>query len=788
VLEKALVAGRSHVLLFLFEGQPLYKGFLSMMKIVTHQFDLGGRNVQLETGRVARQASGAVMVSDGLAQILCTVVVSARPILADFVPLSVHYVEKAYAGGKIPGGFLKREGKPADHEVLVSRLIDRAIRPTIPAHFHHEMQIICTVLSTDEGADLATLSILGASVALMRAGVPCSGPVAAVRLGYQTMGSEPLQSGADQLTQSNQGQAQSRTQDQNEDQAENQSGGQLGDQNQAPESAQGSLTHVQPAGQDQSQGQPGEQGQFCLGKKEALSGSLDLVMAGTAEGVVMVECAARQLPEATLVEALDYGQKALAPVFGQVHQFLDKAGPSAHVYQDADTLRQALLLRMHDLCDGPMKELCGQAQKQVRNPALEILRHDTCAGLVAEGMDAGLANAAFFKVWRHSVRQHILGTGKRVDNRGFEDIRAIDCQTRLLPRSSGSALFTRGDTQVIVSVVQGGKDDGQLVDGLDGMFRDNFMVHYNFPGFSVNELGRMAGPGRREIGHGKLAWRALRAVLPEGYTQTLRLVSEVTESCGSSSMATVCGGCLALFDAGVPLSAPVAGIAMGLVQEGDKMALLSDITGLEDAVGDMDFKVAGTPQGITALQMDLKGQPLTHKFMQNALNQARLGLNHILGVMGSQSDCLPASSPNPHGPTLTIVMIESDRVRELIGPGGKTVKELCETFGVRIEIGDTGRVMIFGATGQASARAGERIAQMMGTPKENVVYEGTVVSVLDFGAFVDIGFAQQGLVHISEIADRRIDNIHDVLNKGDRISVRVMGFDRGRAKLSIKQV
>jgi len=687
-----------------------------MFHIIRREMTWAGHVLALETGMIARQAAGAVMVSYGKARILCTVSVSPESSPVDFLPLSVHYIEKAFAAGRIPGGFIKRETKPSDQEVLVSRLIDRALRPLFSDDFHHETQVVCTVLSYDESVDVSMATLVGASAAVGLAGLPCAGPVAGIRVGL--------------------------------------------------------------SGND-----------FTINALNNDESSLDLILAGTRDGMVMVECQAHEQPEALMAEALAYGQKSLSDILSFVQEFLDQKTIKNFSYYGNAAHQQLIWDRIVSESGDRFERICEIRDPYERNLSLNALRHSVRESLSVHGHAVEELNAVFQKVWRDSARKYILANNLRLDGRESHSVRPIDCQTGLLPRSHGSALFTRGATQALVTVTMGAPDDSQVVDGLRGISRDKFLLHYNFPSYSVGEVGRVGAPGRREIGHGKLAWRAMQAVLPET-RYTLRVVSEITESYGSSSMATVCGASLALMDAGIKLRSPVAGIAMGLIQEGENQMILSDISGFEDGIGDMDFKVAGTVNGITALQMDLKGQALTSAFMKQALEQARIGRKLILDTMQSQSLSIAKRDISPYAPAMGTIRISTDKIRDLIGSGGKVIRELCESTGSKIDIADDGLVSVFSSGSEALQNTLERIKRITGVPEVGQVYEGTVVSLREFGAFVNFGFAKDGMVHVSEIAPNRIEYIHEVLSIGDKVSVKLLEIDptTGRSKLSIKQV
>jgi polyribonucleotide nucleotidyltransferase len=686
-----------------------------MFHIIRKEMTWAGHLLALETGLMARQAAGAVMVHYGMARILCTVTIADEPAKSDFLPLSVHYIEKYFAAGRIPGGFVKRESKPSDHEVLTSRLIDRALRPLFASGFHHEVQVLCTVLSYDENVDIANASLLGASAAVLLAGLPFNGPVAGVRIG---MGAKGF--------------------------VEN------------------------PSIQDRK--------------------PLDLILAGTEEGMVMVECQAYEQPETVMAEALDFGQKALVPVLNFVSDFVSEKKITPFSYVVRTEHFQTMADQMLVECGTRFHDICKIQDRYERKDALNAMRHDVRQALIHHDHDDADFHTVFTKLWDHAARRYMLDHNIRLDGRKSDEIRPIDCRVRLLPRVHGSALFTRGTTQALVTVTMGAREDSQVVDGLSGVSRDPFLLHYNFPSFSVGEVGRVGAPGRREIGHGKLAWRALQAVLPET-AYTIRVVSEITESYGSSSMATICGTSLALMDAGVDLRSPVAGIAMGLVQENEKQMILSDISGFEDGIGDMDFKVGGTEKGITALQMDLKGQALTSDFMKHALERAFIGVKHILGVMQTQTISTAGNTVSPYAPAIGKIQIQVDKIRDLIGSGGKVIRELCESTGSKIDIADDGVVSIFSTGTDALNQTLERIKRITGVPEIGTVYQGVVVSIKDFGAFVSFGFAKDGMVHVSEIAPNRIENISEVLSVGDKVSVKLLDIDSmGRSKLSIKQV
>ncbi len=689
----------------------------------THRetIELAGRPLTLETGRIARQADGAVVVSYGDTVILCTVVAAkAAKENADFFPLSVHYLEKTFAVGRIPGGFFKREGKPSEREVLASRLIDRPIRPLFPEFFHNEVQILCTVLSYDTQADSEIASIIGASAALSISGVPFLGPVGAARVGYKD-------------------------------------------------------------------------GQFILQPSPAqvAEGQLDLIVAGTREGVLMVESQAKELPEEIMLGAVTFGHTAFMPVLDAIDRLKANAGKAAWTVAGENPLIASAKEKISAVALADLTKAYELKSKQDRYSAIDAayaMVFEKLAGEFAENQ--GVFDIAFEALKSDILRGNILNKATRVDGRSLTCIRPIVSEVGVLSKTHGSALFTRGETQALVVATLGTSQDEQLIDGLDGEYRERFMLHYNFPSYSVGEVGRVTGPGRREIGHGKLAWRALATMIPDRskFPYTLRAVSEITESNGSSSMATVCGTSLALMDAGVPLERPVAGIAMGLIKEKDQFAVLSDILGDEDHLGDMDFKVAGTEKGVTALQMDIKITSITPEIMKIALGQAKEGRLHILGEM-DKAISHSRSSVSENAPRLHTFNINRDKIRDVIGSGGKVIREICETTGAKIDILDDGTVTVAGHNQKALDTAVAMIMDIACDPEVGAVYTGTVVKVAEFGAFVNIMGSRDGLVHVSELANYRVAKVGDVVKTGDKVKVIVLGFDdRGKIKLSMKQV
>ena len=689
-----------------------------MFKIFRKELDWGGTPLVMETGKVARQADGAVMVSLGGTSVLCTAVAAHSPKPGqDFFPLTVNYQEKAFAAGKIPGGFFKREGRPSENETLVCRLIDRPIRPLFPSNFKCETQVICTVLAHDMENNPDIAAMIGASAALTLSGVPFFGPIAAARIGWID-GEYVLNPTVDQMD----------------------------------------------------------------------SSELDLVMAGTHEGVLMVESEAKELSEEVMLGAVNFGHVSIKPVIDAIIDLAESCArePRALPEEPAEKPEiQAVLAGFTDQFEAAYKI----ADKTERQAALAEVR-SAAKEKLGDEHDAVLVGGLVKSLEADVVRGAILKTGTRIDGRDTKTVRQIVAEAGFLPRAHGSALFTRGETQAMVVATLGTGQDEQIVDALVGESRSNFMLHYNFPPYSVGEAGRVGSPGRREIGHGKLAWRAIRPLLPvkDEFPYTIRLVSEITESNGSSSMATVCGGSLALMDAGVPMARPVAGIAMGLIKEGKDFAVLSDILGDEDHLGDMDFKVAGSDAGITSLQMDIKITSITAEIMEIALEQAREGRIHILDEMAkalnSARDGLADSAPK-----ITTMKIPVDKIRDIIGPGGKIIREICETTGAKIDIDDDGTVKVAAVTGTSGEAAVARIREIVAEPELGVIYNGKVVKTVDFGAFVNFLGAKDGLVHISELQDGRTEKTTDICKEGDEVKVKVIGFDdRGKVKLSMKRV
>ncbi|SDT27171.1 polyribonucleotide nucleotidyltransferase [Pseudomonas oryzae] len=693
------------------------------MNPVTKQFQFGQSTVTLETGRIARQASGAVLVKMDGVSVLVTVVAAKQ---ADpgkgFFPLSVHYQEKTYAAGRIPGGFFKREGRPSEKETLTSRLIDRPIRPLFPEGFLNEVQVVCTVVSTDKKSDPDIAAMIGTSAALAISGIPFQGPIGAARVGYHD-----------------------------------------------------------------------ELGYILNPTYEQLQSSrLDMVVAGTEDAVLMVESEAEELTEDQMLGAVLFAHEEFQSAIRAIKEFAAEAGKPAWDWQPP--VENTVLL---DAIRAEFGEAISQAYtitvKQERYGRLDELRDQVIARFAGEGegqFPAGEVKDAFGLLEYRTVRENIVHGKPRIDGRDTRTVRPLKIEVGVLDKTHGSALFTRGETQALVVATLGTARDAQLLDTLEGERKDAFMLHYNFPPFSVGECGRMGSPGRREIGHGRLARRGVAAMLPkqDEFPYTIRVVSEITESNGSSSMASVCGASLALMDAGVPVKAPVAGIAMGLVKEGDKFAVLTDILGDEDHLGDMDFKVAGTDKGVTALQMDIKINGITEEIMEIALNQALEARLNILGQM-NQIIAKPRAELSENAPTMLQMKIDSDKIRDVIGKGGATIRGICEETKASIDIEDDGSVKIYGETREAAEAAKQRVLAITAEAEIGKIYVGKVERIVDFGAFVNILPGKDGLVHISQISDKRIEKVTDVLKEGEEVKVLVLDVDnRGRIKLSIKDV
>ncbi|HYC05916.1 MAG TPA: polyribonucleotide nucleotidyltransferase [Azospirillaceae bacterium] len=693
---------------------------MEMFKVFRKEMNWGGRKLVLETGQIARQADGAVKVSYGDTVVLCTAVFNKSPKPGvDFFPLTVNYQEKAFAAGKIPGGFFKREGRPTEKEVLTSRLIDRPIRPLFADGFRNETQIVCTVLSHDLENDPDIAAMVGTSAALTLSGAPFLGPIGAARVGFKD-------------------------------------------------------------------------GQYILNPtlEQVETSELDLVVAGTVEGVLMVESQANELSEDVMLGAVMFGHREFQPVINLIIELAELAAKDPFEMPAPAYDKAALKAKMLELVGGDITAAYAIRLKQQRYEAIGAAKQKAIAALSSDTLPSDAVPSTFKELEADVLRGAVIDTKKRIDGRSTTDIRQIVSEVGVLPRAHGSSLFTRGETQALVVATLGTSQDEQIVDALEGEYRENFMLHYNFPPYSVGEAGRMGSPGRREIGHGKLAWRAIRPLLPskEQFPYTLRIVSEITESNGSSSMATVCGTSLSLMDAGVPLPRPVAGIAMGLIKEDRGYAVLSDILGDEDHLGDMDFKVAGTEKGITALQMDIKITSITEEIMKVALGQAKDGRLHILGEMGKAIGGA-RESVNQNAPRITVINIPKEKIRDVIGSGGKVIREIVEQTGAKIDIEDDGTVKVAAVDGKASEAAIRWIKGIVAEPEIGEIYTGKVVKIMDFGAFVNFLGSRDGLVHISELSGQRVAKVTDVVNQGDEVKVKVLGFDdRGKVKLSMKVV
>ena len=689
------------------------------MNVVRKTFQYGDQEVTLETGRIARQASGSVLVSMAGTSVLCTVVAERSSRAGqDFFPLSVHYIEKAYSVGKIPGGFFKREARPSEKETLTSRLIDRPIRPLFPDGFMNEVQVVCTVMSADKSMDPDIPAMIGTSAALAISGCPFNGPIGAARVGFDTSQGYVLNPSYAQLAES----------------------------------------------------------------------QLDMVVAGTTDAVLMVESEAKELTEDQMLGAVLFAHQEMQAVIKAVNDLVEEAGKPRWDWQAAEVNTE-----LKAAVEAEAKAALGEAyritEKAARYERVGEIREAVIAKLAVEGGPAPEDVKDIFKsVEKSIVRQRILAGEPRIDGRDTRTVRQIACEVDVLTKVHGSALFTRGETQAIGAVTLGSTRDAQIIDALEGERRDPFMLHYNFPPYSVGEAGRIGFTGRREIGHGRLARRGLAAVLPgeEEFPYTVRVVSEITESNGSSSMASVCVGSLAMMAAGVPLKAPVAGIAMGLVKEGNQFAVLTDILGDEDHLGDMDFKVAGTAQGVTALQMDIKIEGINEQIMEIALEQALHARLHILGQMNTVLDA-PRQVTSENAPSMVQLKVDADKIRDIIGKGGATIRSITEQSGATVDIDDDGTVKVFGQNQQSRDAAVDMIMAITAEAEVGEIYEGTVARIVDFGAFVTILPGKDGLVHISQIAEERVENVSDYLSEGQTVRVKVLDVDqRGRIKLSMK--
>ena len=695
-----------------------------MFNVTKKSMQWGEETLTLETGKVARQADGSVIATLGETSVMANVTFAKAPKPGqDFFPLTVHYQEKYYAAGKVPGGFFKREARPTEKETLTARLIDRPIRPLFVPGFKNEVLVMCTVLSHDLVNDPDMVAMIAASAALTISGAPFRGPIGACRVGFED-GDYVLNPTVDDM------------QD----------------------------LRLNP---DQR---------------------LDLVVAGTKEAVMMVESEAYELSEEEMLGAVKFAHEQIQPVIDLIIDLAEDAAKEPFDFQPVDYSDLSAAVKAAG--EDAMRAAFAIADKQERTAAVAAARETIKAALTEEQLEDANLGSALKGLEASILRGDVVKTGKRIDGRKTDEIRDIVAETGILPRTHGSSLFTRGETQGLVVTTLGTGDDEQFIDALHGNFKSNFMLHYNFPPYSVGEVGRVGGPGRREIGHGKLAWRALQAVLPAStdFPYTIRVVSEITESNGSSSMASVCGGSLSMMDAGVPLKAPVAGVAMGLILEEDgSYAILSDILGDEDHLGDMDFKVAGTEAGITSLQMDIKIAGITPEIMEKALAQAKAGRVHILGEMNKAIS--GAGEFSVHAPRIETMQIPTDKIREVIGSGGKVIREIVEVSGAKVDINDEGIIKIASPNGDSIKKAYDMIWSIVAEPEEGAVYTGTVVKIVDFGAFVNFFGKRDGLVHVSQIENRRLNHPSDVLKEGQEVKVKLLGFDdRGKVRLSMKVV
>ncbi|ROU02861.1 polyribonucleotide nucleotidyltransferase [Histidinibacterium lentulum] len=695
-----------------------------MFDVVKKSIQWGEETLTLETGMVARQADGSVIATYGETSVMANVTFAKQAKEGqDFFPLTVHYQEKYYAAGKVPGGFFKREARPTEKETLTARLIDRPIRPLFVPGFKNEVLVMCTVLSHDLVNDPDMVAMIAASAALTISGAPFMGPIAGCRVGFED-GDYVLNPTVDDMQ----------------------------------------------------------------GLRSNPEQRLDLVVAGTKDAVMMVESEAYELTEEEMLGAVTFAHEQIQPVIDLIIDLAEQSAKEPFDFSPPDY--SALYEAVKAAGEEKMRAAYAILDKQERTAAVAQAKTDIKAALTEEQLEDPNLGSALKKLESTVLRGDVVKNGKRIDGRGLDEVRPIVAETQILPRTHGSALFTRGETQALVVTTLGTGDDEQIIDALHGNFRSNFLLHYNFPPYSVGEAGRVGPPGRREIGHGKLAWRALQAVLPPAteFPYTIRLVSEITESNGSSSMASVCGGSLSMMDAGVPLTAPVAGVAMGLVLEEDgSYAVLTDILGDEDHLGDMDFKVAGTEKGITSLQMDIKVAGITPEIMQKALEQAKRGRLHILGEMNKAISS--AGEFSVHAPRIETMQIPTDKIREVIGSGGKVIREIVEVSGAKVDVNDDGVIKIASPNGEAIKKAYDMIYSIVAEPEEGGIYKGTVVKIVDFGAFVNFFGKRDGLVHVSQIENRRLNHPSDVLKEGQEVWVKLLGFDdRGKVRLSMKVV
>ncbi len=687
-----------------------------MFKIIKKEIEIAGKKISLETGKIARQADGAIIATCGETVVLATAVgVKKVNPDVDYFPLSVNYQEKYYAAGKIPGGYFKREARPTDSETLISRLIDRPIRPLFPDEFKNEVQVLPTVISYDKENEADILSIIASSAALAISGMPFLGPVGASRVGFI-------------------------------------------------------------------------EGKYVLNpsKEELKNSKLDLVVAGTKDAVLMVESEANGLTEEEMLNAVKFGHEGFVPIINMINELVAECKKPDWIVEKKDL--SEITKKLKEEFTDQLKEAFSTIDKQERSNKISEIT-DKAKKIFEENenyTDLDV-NSELKNLEKRIVRTDILKNKNRIDGRGLADVRPIMCEVGILPRVHGSALFTRGETQAIVTTTLGTSDDEQKIESLDGLQKERFMLHYNFPPYSVGETGRI-GTGRREIGHGKLAWRAIRSSLPtkESFPYTFRIVSEITESNGSSSMATVCGSSLALMDAGVPIKEPVAGIAMGLIKEGNDFSVLSDILGDEDHLGDMDFKVAGTKDGITSLQMDIKITGITFEIMEQALKQAKDGRIHILGEM-NKALSKSRDDVGKHTPKMEKINVDKKDIATVIGKGGATIREIVEKSGAKVDVNDDGEVTVSAPDEESRNKAMQMIKDLTAKAELNKIYNGKVMKIMEFGAFVNFLGKQDGLVHISELANKRVAKVTDVVKEGDEVKVKVIGFDRGKVKLSIKQ-
>lgn len=694
---------------------------MSMFTTFKKEIEWGGKTLSVETGKIARQAEGSVIVRYGDTVVHAAVAAKKETpeTFEDFIPLTVNYIEKAYAAGRIPGGFFKREAKPSEYEVLVSRLIDRPIRPLFVKGYNNDTQITCTLISYDGQTQSDIVAMIAASAALTISGLPFMGPIAGARVGYID-------------------------------------------------------------------------GQYALNPSvDAMKNSaLDLVVAGTAQGVLMVESEAKELSEDVMLGAVEFGHESIKPVIDMIIALAEECAKEPWEVKEEpaeyETVRSEIMEKLGDEIKADYKI----HNKLERQDAIHATREKARAMFEGREAESAIVDKVFHAIEARILRDAVLDTGVRIDGRDTKTIRPIECQVGLLPKTHGSALFTRGETQALVVATLGTGEDEQIMDTLAGEYKETFLLHYNFPPYSVGETGRIGAPGRREIGHGKLAWRAIHPMMPskEEFPYTVRVVSEIMESNGSSSMATVCGSTLSLMDAGVPMKKPVAGIAMGLIKEGDRFTVLSDILGDEDHLGDMDFKVAGTKDGVTALQMDIKITSITFEIMKIALAQALEGRMHILGKMAEVLP-VPRGEISPNAPRIISMKIDKEKIRDVIGTGGKIIREIVEKTGAKIDIDDDGNINIASVSGESGDAAMKWIKSIVEEPEVGNIYDGTVVKIMDFGAFVNFMGSRDGLVHISEMAPNRVEKVTDVVKEGDKVKVKYLGADnRGKMKLSMKRV